>query len=58
MTLHNLLNLLSRLEKEALAALGRVENSKDLTAWHKRYIKCPPELGQGRRTPDGRVEPT
>lgn len=34
-----LLKLLTQLEKEALAALGKVENSEALAAWHKRYIK-------------------
>ena len=36
--LQDLLERLKRLEKEALTALEKVENSEDLAAWRSRYL--------------------
>ena len=42
MSLKELLELLTRLEKSALAALDQVEDSITLSDWHGRYIAPPP----------------
>jgi len=41
MSLKDLLQLLTRLEKDALAVLNKVEDSITLSDWHERYTAPP-----------------